>query len=57
VLDCVDAGSWRSVFQETGDPVPGDSPPDRYVMRLEAQMYPERGWLFENFAIEEGTPC
>lgn len=57
VLDCVDVANWRSVFQETGDSVPGDALPDRYVMKLEAQLYPEYGWLFENFAIEEGTQC
>jgi hypothetical protein len=57
VRDCVDATSWRPVFQETGDPVPGDSLPDRFVMTLEASLYPEHGWLFYDFAMEADTQC
>jgi hypothetical protein len=57
VRDCVDATSWRPVFQETGDPVPGDSLPDRFVMTLEASLYPEHGWLFYDFAMEVDTQC
>jgi hypothetical protein len=57
VRECVDATSWRPVFQETGDPVPGDTLPDRFVMTLEAIVYPEHGWLFYDFAMEVDTPC
>jgi hypothetical protein len=57
VRDCVDATEWRSVFQDTGELVPGDSLPGQYVMRLEATLYPEHGWLFHDFTIEEDAPC
>jgi hypothetical protein len=57
VRDCVDATNWLSVFQETGEPVPGDALPSQFVMELEATVYPEHGWLFHNFAIQEETPC
>lgn len=57
VRDCVDATERRSVFQETGDPVPGGGPPSRFVMRLEATLYPEHGWLFHDFAMEEDAQC
>lgn len=53
VRDCVDAARWEPVFEETGDPVPGDELPDKYVMQLEAAQYPEHGWLFRDFMIEE----
>jgi hypothetical protein len=56
VRDCVDATSWLPVFQETGDPVPGDSLPDRFVMTLETTVYPEHGWLFYDFTMED-TQC
>jgi hypothetical protein len=57
VRDCVDATTWQPVFQETGDPVPGDDLPDRYLMTLEASLYPEHGWLFYDFAMEVDTQC
>lgn len=57
VRDCIDATRWRPVFAETGDPVPGESFPDRFVMTLEASVYPEYGWLFYDFAVEVDTPC
>jgi hypothetical protein len=57
VRDCVDATSWHPVFQQSGDPVPGDGLPDRFVMRLDATLYPEHGWLFHDFAMEGGTQC
>jgi hypothetical protein len=57
VRDCVDATGWQAVFQQTGDPVPGDGLPDHFVMRLDATLYPEQGWLFHNFAMEEETQC
>jgi hypothetical protein len=53
VRDCVDATSWQPIFQQTGDSVPGDGLPERYVMRLDAALYPEHGWLFRDFAMEE----
>lgn len=57
VHDCVDASSWRPVFQETGDPVPGDTLPSRFVMTLDATVYPDHGWLFYDFAMEVDTQC
>jgi hypothetical protein len=56
VRDCVDATGWQAVFAQTGDPVPGDDLPDQFVMRLDATLYPEHGWLFHDFAMEE-TQC
>lgn len=52
IRDCVDATGWRSVFEETGDPVPADDVPDQYVMRLHAKRFPE-GWLLHDAAMEE----
>jgi hypothetical protein len=57
VRDCMDATSWQAVFEETGDPVPGDDLPDHFVMELDAALYPEHGWLFHDFAMEEDTQC
>jgi hypothetical protein len=57
VRDCVDATSWEPVFQETGDPVAGETLPDRFVMNLDASLYPEHGWLFHDFAMEVDTQC
>jgi len=53
VHDCVDATNWRSVFRDTGDPVPGDSRPERYLARLQVKRYPE-GWLIHDIDLEEG---
>jgi hypothetical protein len=57
VRDCVEATNWHPVFQETREPVPGESLPDRFVMTLDATVYPEHGWLFYDFAMEVDTPC
>jgi len=57
VRDCVDAANWSPVFQETGEPVPGEALPDRFVMTLDASLYPEHGWLFHDFAMEVDAQC
>jgi hypothetical protein len=57
VRDCMDAASWRPVFRETSEPVPGDSLPDRFRMTLDATVYPEHGWLFHDFAMEVDAQC
>lgn len=57
VHDCINATEWQPVFQETGDPVPGDNLPDRFMMTLEATVYPDHGWLFYDFAMEVDSPC
>jgi hypothetical protein len=56
VRDCVDATGWQPIFQQTGDPVPGEGLPDHFAMDLDATLYPEHGWLFHDFAMEE-TQC
>ncbi|MGH3680105.1 MAG: hypothetical protein ACRDT2_07620, partial [Natronosporangium sp.] len=55
IHDCLDRTQWRPVFRETGDPVPSDLP-DRYLMRLDAKLFPD-GWLLHGAAIEKETPC
>lgn len=52
IHDCVDATEWRSVFEETGEPVPADDVPDHYTMRLYAKQFPD-GWLLHEAAMEE----
>lgn len=52
----MDASGWTSVFEVSGNPVPSDHLPDRYVMRLNAKRYPD-GWLLHDAALEEVTQC
>lgn len=56
VRDCVDATGWQSVFMETGEPVPGDIRPDRYVNWLNVKRFPD-GWLVYDSDVEEGAEC
>lgn len=56
VRNCVNAEHWRSVFVETGDPVPGDMRMDQYVMSYRVKLFDE-GWLVVESDIEEGAPC
>lgn len=53
VRDCVDATDWRSVFQATGEPVPGDPRPEQYVARMYLKLYGE-GWRIHDTDNEEG---
>jgi desulfoferrodoxin (superoxide reductase-like protein) len=52
----VDATDWRDVFVETGDPVPGDERPDRYVEWLELTRYDD-GWLIQSAGAQEDPQC
>lgn len=56
IHDCLDTTGWRSVFQETGNPVPADDLPDRYVVRVEAKLFPD-GWLLHDARMEEDLRC
>lgn len=56
VHDCVDAANWRSVFRDSGDPVPGDAKPERYLARLLVKRYPE-GWRIHDIDVEEDAQC
>jgi hypothetical protein len=52
----VNAEEWRSVFVGTGDPVPGDTRPDQYIMSYRVKLFDE-GWLVIESDIEEGATC
>lgn len=56
IRDCVDASGWRSVFEETGEPVASDDLPDHYVMSLDAKLF-SGGWLLHDAAMEEDEQC
>lgn len=56
IHDCLDRTGWSPVFRETGDPVPDDLP-ERYLMRIEAKLFPEHGWLLHDAALEKETSC
>lgn len=56
VRDCVDASGWQDVFADTGDPVPGDGRPDRYVEWLELTLYDD-GWLIHSTGVKEAKEC
>lgn len=56
INDCLDATDWQPVFRETGDPVPDDLP-ERYLMRIEAELFPDHGWLLHQAVLEKETQC
>lgn len=56
VRDCVDASGWRLVFDSSGEAVPGDGFPDRFVAWMELKEYDD-GWLLHHLEMSEESPC
>lgn len=56
VEDCVHADTWRPVFAESGEPVPGEGRPDRFSAQLELKRYPS-GWLIYEVRLGEADWC